>query len=342
MIKPGNCLTTGIGSVPLLNGKEACQKIIESYDIPFWPQLPKRGFHENMYAQFSQGIPGVVMGENKVYIDTSHDFSRESQLVLQDFIDEKGEHYKVKRQHTSGFYSFMRMGEQLKKKPWIKGQITGPISYGLQVCDEKRKPILYNEFVMDIVVKVLTMKLKWQEEMLKSVNRNTIIFLDEPFLSAFGSAFVSLTEEQVIGYVNQMFDAVKSVKAIHCCGNTNWGLVTRTNTDIISFDAYEYGENFVLYHKDIKEFLNRGGVIAWGIVPSSAVIKEESAESPARKLDSLIQKLVKDGIDEGLLLERALITPSCGTGSLSIEEDELVRKNVNETAKLIKERHKAG
>jgi uncharacterized 2Fe-2S/4Fe-4S cluster protein (DUF4445 family) len=338
-IKLGNCLTTGIGSVPLLEGEEACQRIIESFEIPFWPQLPRRSFNENMYVQFSQGIPGIVMGENKIYIDTSRDFLNETQLVLQDFMDEREECYMVNKQYMNGFHSFLRFEKQLKRFPWIKGQITGPISYGLQVCDENRKPILYNEFMMDIVLKVLTMKLRWQEKRLRQVNENTILSLDEPFLSAFGSAFISLTKEQVIGYLNEMLDAVKGVKAIHCCGNTNWGLITKINTDIISFDAYEYGENFVLYHKDVEEFLERGGVIAWGIVPSTSAIREESAEALVERFNVLIQKLVKEGIDKRLLLEKTLITPSCGTGSLSVEEDELVNRYIKEVAGLIRKKY---
>jgi hypothetical protein len=32
-----------------------------SLDIPFWPQLPKVSFHEDMYVQASQNFPGITV-----------------------------------------------------------------------------------------------------------------------------------------------------------------------------------------------------------------------------------------------------------------------------------------
>jgi len=338
-IKLGYCLTTGIGSLPLTDSKVACSKILKSYDIPFWPQLPKIGFSENMYAQFSQGIPGIIIEDERIYVDSSQDLNSMIENILQDFVDERNESYAIEKDYATGLYDFLELSDELKNSRYIKGQITGPISYGLQVCDKNRKPLLYNESLMDIVLKVLIMKLKWQEDMLRKLNKNTIMFLDEPLLNVLGSAFVSLTESQVIDYLNQTVSSIRGTSGIHCCGNTNWGIVMNSGTDIVSFDAYNYGTNFILYHKEIAEFLERGGIIAWGIVPSSPNIRDETPETIVRMFNVLVKKLVNNGIDKRLLVERSLITPSCGTGSLTAEEDELVSKYIGKVAQIVKKEY---
>ena len=67
----------------------------------------------------------------------------------------------------------------------------------------------------------------------------------------------------------------------------------------------------------VKAFLEKGGVLAWGIVPSSGTAGEESVESLSAKLAGLMDALTAKGIDRDLLVERCLLTPSCGTGSIS-------------------------
>ncbi|MBM3132761.1 MAG: hypothetical protein FJZ95_07000, partial [Chloroflexi bacterium] len=54
-------LATAIGSMPHADPAEAGALALRYLpDIPVWPQLPNRSFLENMYAQYSEGLPGVV------------------------------------------------------------------------------------------------------------------------------------------------------------------------------------------------------------------------------------------------------------------------------------------
>ena len=57
MLKP--FLTTGIGSLPYESAEEACRVILDIFDIPFWPQLPRLSFNELMIPQYSEGMPFV-------------------------------------------------------------------------------------------------------------------------------------------------------------------------------------------------------------------------------------------------------------------------------------------
>ena len=83
---------------------------------------------------------------------------------------------------------------------------------------------------------------------------------------------MAVSRENIINYLNEVIDAIKlegALSGIHCCGNTDWSLLTDTKVDIINFDAYEYSEKLALYSDSIESFIKRGGKIAWGIVPSS-------------------------------------------------------------------------
>jgi len=163
----------------------------------------------------------------------------------------------------------------------------------------------------------------------------TIVFFDEPSLSSYGSAFSSLNQEDVIHSLNECFDAIKGLKGIHCCGNTDWGLLLETHLDILSFDAYGYLETISLYPKQLSAFLERGGVLAWGIVPTSEAILKEDAQSLIKRFKEGVKALAKKGIDPSLL-QRAILTPSCGTASLSIPLSERVCQLTSEVSKRLR------
>jgi len=59
------CLPTMIGSMPQTNPDDACSVVLRHLPaVPAWPQLPRRTPKENMYAQFSEGFPGVVVEDS--------------------------------------------------------------------------------------------------------------------------------------------------------------------------------------------------------------------------------------------------------------------------------------
>ena len=105
--------------------------------------------------------------------------------------------------------------------------------------------------------------------------------------------------------------------------------------DIISFDAYEFGETIGYYPEKIKSFLENGGALAWGIIPTSEKINEETPESLVKKLEVIVDNLASKGVDKNLIWEQCLLTPSCGTGSRTVEITENVFHNLAEVNKLL-------
>jgi len=333
-MRPGNFMTTGIGSLPYTDPKEAVDFVLAHVDVPFWPQLPRRGFLENMYAQFSEMMPcaAVNSAAGTMWMDTKADNAAAMVSVLNAYMEGSSARFQISPDHAASLPEFLGRRHSLSRFPFIKGQVTGPISFGLQVCDQGKRPVLYDDMAFDAAVKTLALKAKWQAEKLAGANRNAILFVDEPFLSAMGSAYVHVESARVVECLDEVFSLIPCLKAVHCCGNTDWPLIMRTRADIISLDAYNYGESFILYAKEIKAFLERGGIISWGIIPASKDALKESAASLSSRLDALMRKLSSKGISMETIRERSMLTPSCGTGSLDVATSERIFELLGEVA----------
>jgi len=173
----------------------------------------------------------------------------------------------------------------------------------------------------DVIVKGMEMKARWLLRRFSFLGCPQICFIDEPILSAFGSStYVSVERSDVVSCLSEVVGAIHKEDALagaHCCGNTEWTILIDAGVDVISFDAFQYGETIGYYPNEVKAFLEKGGVLAWGIVPSSGTAGEESVESLSLKLAGLMNGLAAKGIDRDLLFEKCLLTPSCGTGSIA-------------------------
>lgn len=334
-------LTTGVGSLPSIDAREAVKNICTKFDIPYWPQLPKRSFKENMYVQFGQGLPSLTIDEKnrKIYIDSTKDLSEGLGRIYEVYLSEDYEALGITKDFAEGFYTFLDAAKEFNPD-YVKGQVTGPLSFGLSVVDEKGKSIIYNDALREGFVKLLEIKAAHQIDRLKSVSKKIILFIDEPYLASFGSSFVSLERQDVILMLNALIDKIHSkevLSGIHCCGNTDWSLLTETGIDIINFDAYSYAEGLSLYPKEITEFLKRGGILAWGIVPTSPAVLNETEVSLFNRLLKEFENLEKKGVPRDLLISHSLITPSCGMGTLSQDLADDIIKKLSVVSRLAKD-----
>jgi methionine synthase II (cobalamin-independent) len=342
MVSDLACLPAGIGSLPHNSFKEAYDLILQNLkEIPFWPQLSNLSFKENMYAQFSYLLPNVVIDEvnKRVYIDTSKEASSAEDFLAQ-ILEENVDFFAYQEEYFHGLFGMLEMKESLKDIKVFKGQITGPISLGFQVTDENRKPIYYNDFYRDMMIKNLRMMAKWQENALKKLCDRIMIFLDEPFLSMIGSAFVSIDRRKAIDHMNEVLSGIEGIKAIHCCANTDWSLVLETDIEVLNFDAYGYADNLFLYGDKVIEFLEKGGMIAWGMVPTMEEdLDKESVDSLTERLENNMKTLVEKGISMDGILRSSIITPSCGLGPSTVRGAEKALPMLREVSIKMREKY---
>ncbi|MBC8485909.1 MAG: hypothetical protein H8D45_07690 [Bacteroidetes bacterium] len=346
-----NFLSTAIGSMPFGEPKHAIDVSLKNLDAPIWPQLSSFGLNEQMEIQYSEGIPRIVIDREKsrMYFDTTGDYSEEFASFYENYImamdpDEGNgdcSAMAISPEFSKGIYA---LEEELKargkKLPFLKIQVTGPCSFALTIVDEMKRAIYYNEEFRDVVVKAIAMKCRWQIQKFKPYAEKIICFIDEPILSAFGSStYVSVDRDDVVAILQEVIEAVYSdgaIAGIHCCGNTEWSILMDAGVDIVNFDAFEYGETIAIYPEHVKAHLERGGTLAWGIVPTSVAIREQSVDTLEAQFEKVMDNLASKGINKQLIVEHAIITPSCGTGSM----DEADAEKVFEMTKLLSARMK--
>ena len=337
-----NCRATGIGSFPHTDVDKAWKLVVENFtEIPFWPQLPQKSLYEDMMIQFSEKIPGAVIRDGKLYVDKSGKFMNYVEKFYEDYLSGDLNKFSISRTYSEGLYKLLESKEELTNAYAIKGQVTGPFSLGMSITDQAKRSILYDNILRDVLIKDVAMMSKWQEEKLKEVSTRVIIFIDEPYLSAFGSAIFNIGREEVINGLDEIYSGLSVLKGTHCCGNTDWSLLLSTSVDIISFDAYQYAVNLALYAEQVKSFIKRGGIIAWGIVPTfEDKIDNEAIQSLMSRLEEGMQLLVSKGLVLEELLHRALITPSCGFGLQTVKRAEKIVKLTNELSKALRKKYK--
>ena len=305
--------------MPHIDPKEACSSVIAHLPaIPAWPQLPKRSFLENMYVQFSQGFPGVVIEGERIYLDRSPGLDEQLEQIYTAYLEDNVDRYATSADYAAGLHALLSMG--MERPLAIKGQVIGPISWGLTITDQDRRSIIYDEVLSDALGKYLRLKAAWQEKALRAISPDTIIFVDEPYFASIGSAFISLSPEQVSGLLEEVLRGISGLKGVHCCANADWSILLHTSLDILSFDAYNYADSLSLYPAEVKSFLERGGNIAWGIIPNQEeALARETVSSLGDRLEEAMAPFTRNGVRFSELIGQGLITPSCGLATLSPE-----------------------
>lgn len=318
--------TTAIGSLPFADSEQAASFALGAdLSIPFWPQLPKRTFSEGMISQFSEQMPCVRVDLEcgRISFDVSNKFS-ELEEFYEKFLREDSSLFAVSVEAAAGLCAFERLAAG-RTWSYVKGQITGPITFTTGIFDTERKPLYSDPELRDAALKTLVRKAEWQIRRLKRfASTSVIILVDEPALTAYGSsAYVYLSEENVCERLGEVFEAISAAGAIpgiHVCGNSDWGMLARSGARILNFDAYQYGTTIALYPDEIGRFLDSGGCIAWGIIPTSDAVRQETADSLARRFESCLEAMQRKGIARELLLQRAMLTPACGAGTMSPDD----------------------
>jgi len=327
------CLPTAIGSMPHTSADEACSIIMKYLpEISFWAQLPKRSPKENMIVQFSEGFPGVVVQGDRIHIEPSADFENELEQIYTDCEQDNASKYGISTEYAAGLHTFLSKAAGSKI---VKGQVTGPITWGLTVTRQDGLGILYDDTLAEAAAKFLRLKASWQENILREISPSPIIFVDEPYLVSLGSVFTPIPEGKVPILLEEVLRGIKGIKGLHCCGNTNWSVLLDTTIDILSFDAYNYASSLSTHSDKVKSFLERGGTIAWGIVPNDEeVLAKESWPSLRDRLEETMAPFSRNGVKFKQIIAQGLITPSCGLNVLS---PEAANQALELTAKLSSE-----
>jgi hypothetical protein len=262
---PGNLLTTAMAVMPHRD-VDAALKAALSMDIPFWPQLPRYSYFEDMYVQASEHFPGAIVDMEKQTLHFSMDkFMDEFEEATAHFDDDG--YFDISEDYSVVYSRFLSL--DLSDRPAIRGQLEGPVSFGFNVQDQDGRPILFDDTVRPFMFEFMAKRVNAQLLRLKKLNTNAFMYIDEPGLQYLFSAMSGYGDQPAKKDMEWFFSMIDRPRGVHLCGNPDWDFLLGLDLDILSLDVYSNGEVFASYGPSIKRFLDRGGTLCWGIVPSN-------------------------------------------------------------------------
>jgi hypothetical protein len=336
---PGNLLTTAMAVMPQTDVKQALDLAL-TLDVPFWPQLPNYSYYEDMYVQAAEHFPGILLDlEKKTLRFSLPKFIDEFEETMSRFDDPA--YFDISEQYSVVYHDFL--SRDLAGRPAIRGQLEGPISFGFNILDQDDRPILFDDTIRPFMFEFMARRINVQLARLKERNANAFMFIDEPGMQFIFSAMSGYGDQQAKTDLDAFLSTVDGPRGIHLCGNPDWEFMLNLDLDILSLDIYTNAEIFALGTKSIKKFLNRGGVLVWGIVPTGyELFAKESLGFLAMKLEGIWQYLGKNGIDLELILNRSLLSPAtcCLVNPDKGKTVENAFTLVNHLSQMLREKYK--
>jgi len=304
---PGHLLTTAMAVMPHRDVDRALETAL-SLDVPFWPQLPLYSYYEDMYVQASEHFPGILLNMEKRTLGFSLDkFMAELEEAMNHW--DEPEYFDVSETYSVVYRRFLKL--DFSDRPAIRGQMEGPISFGFNVKDQDDRPILFNDTVRPFMMEFMAKRVNAQLARLKNLNPNAFMFVDEPGLQFLFSAMAGYGDQAARVDMESFFSMIERPRGVHLCGNPDWDFLLGLDLDILSLDIYTNGEVFASYAPSIRAFLERGGVLVWGIVPTNfEPFENENMGSLGKRLKNIWRFLEEKGIDREFLLSRSLLSPA--------------------------------
>lgn len=307
MTIPGDLQTTAMAVMPHKDADSALELAL-SMDIPFWPQLPLVSYCEDMYVQAAEHFPGILLDMEKRTLRFSMDkFIAEFEETMTHF--NEPEYFDITTAYSTVYHKFLSM--DLSLRPAVRGQLEGPVSFGLNVLDQDNRPILFEDTIRPFMLEFMAKRINVQLERLQQVNRHAFMFVDEPGLQFLFSALSGYDSTKAKYDLEHFFSMVNRPRGVHLCGNPDWDFLLNLDLDILSLDIFQNGEVFSSYSASIRRFLDRGGVISWGIVPTNfEPFESESIGSLETRITALWDILDHKGIDRDFLISKSLLSPA--------------------------------
>ncbi len=302
-----------------------------SLDIPFWPQLPRRSFYEDMYVQASENFPGIDIDmENEEIHFSLNDFYDELNKLVSKWDNEH--YFRLSEKYSDILPLFLK--QDFDDYAHIRGQMIGPISFGLRVVDDEGRPIIYNREIKDVLFPFIRKKVIAQRNQLGEIHPSPLVWIDEPGLEALFSAFTGYTDTDALNDYHDFLEEIPSPRGVHLCGNPDWSFLLQLEIEVLSVDALAHGHILVRYFDQFKDFINRGGIISWGITPT---LKEEvnsmEVEDLVKRLAELWDYMAERGLHKKQIARQSWLAPArCCI--INPEGDDSVDKSIGMMQKI--------
>jgi hypothetical protein len=287
-----------------------------------WPCLPQRSFREHLYTQSASGFPGLVLDEasRRAYV-VKEQAERNLDWVGLAYLQRNALVSALKPEDAAALTELLRSAGTAQEHAYraIASQMIGPVSLSMQLTDEQNRPLMHDPMLREALVQHLSLRVSWLTDRLCSLAEDTIICLDEPLLSVLSSPFCPISWDSGIELLEQVFDGTTGCRGLilgefgarqrgHDLA-TSWAYLMETSVELVALDVYNYSNLLLSAVSVLPDFLDRAGVIVWGLVPAdSAALAHETVDTLVARFEKLLEHLVAAGLRRDQVLSASLIS----------------------------------
>jgi methionine synthase II (cobalamin-independent) len=318
-------LVTGIGPLPHFDPGDAIEFVLRhSPGLPAGPALPARSRREGMIAQAATGIAGV-----EVLDDGSLDLHH-SRLDPEAPLDAS-----FAGDAHVGLRAFLTAVAD-RDGP-LKVSVTGPVTLGVAL----HAAGVDADLAFRLSVRAVGERSRALAALVlqRVPQAQLVVFVDEPALGDLTERGFPIGPNEGVDLVSSILAGVEphGITGLHCCRRTDWRLALGAGPDVLSVPV---DAGLAAHAGTVADFVDRGGWIAWGAVPTDGPVGP-TAERLWRRLADEIEDLVDGGGDPELLHSRALVTPVCGLAHHGVTQAEQVMALTRGVARHLRRRVEA-
>lgn len=300
--------TMGVGSLPHRDAVAAADFAWTSTTIPTLPTLPRRSPAEGMIAQALIGIEGVTVGQyGGIGVDTQvleRDVPTIVDLAADAFVG-----YRA-------FFEAARQEPVRVATPLLKWQCVGPLTLALALRRSGLAPAAATSLALR-AVRAHVRAVQCHLEEVFPVARQLVV-LDEPSLNSHILDDTNMSSDMAVDLVSGALAAIgnEHISGVHCCGDVDWPILMSIGSSVISVPV-PIGkglDDMSTYSSRVSDMLQRGGMIAWGVIRTDGPIAQ-TPEREWQRLSDAWSQLCASGVDRDLLVRHSFFSPACGLGT---------------------------
>lgn len=318
----------GCGSLPHRDPDAAAAFGIAEFDIATIPTLPGRTMAESMLGQAATALPGLmVTGGGLLEIDDRN--APGTSVSPGALLDADA---------FAGFRAFLDLAGKIRFDGTpVKWQFVGPVTLGVAL----ERAGLDRTAAFDLASACVRSALHELADAVKSVLPNSpqMVIIDEPWFADLMSPGFPIPPDEAIDRMSGAMAALPntSLVGIHCCAPCDVATMLASGPGVISLPVTPELVDWAGY---LTRFLDDGGIIAWGVVPTDGPIPT-LPDRPWRDLSDLWCALVQRGCDPVQLRRRSLVTPQCGLASHSVSVARQIARLTADVGKRVKDQSSA-
>lgn len=311
---------TGIGSLPHRNAHEAAHFALRATpELPTVPTLPKCSPAEGMIAQAVVGIPGISVGHYGSLLVDARRIDPQAEVTTD-----------VEHGAFAGLRAFLEAARGHQGP--VKWQFTGPVTLGSAL----RRAGVPTELAFDVAMNTVRSHLASIHDLVQRElpGCSQVVFIDEPDLASLMDESFPIAPETAIDLMSGALAVIegRATMGLHSCSTVDPAILAATGPAILSLPV---SSSLVAHSGALAGFLDRGGVIAWGVVPTHGPVMA-SAERSWKKLTALWCDLVQGGCDAMRLRQQSLVTPACGLANHTETTADIVCAQVRDVGERVR------